>query len=143
MPHSCHHLLSKPASQDGTKLLSGGCDNAVRLFDISTGQSSQVAQHDGPVKVVRSIETPQGSIVATGSWDKTLKVRADIYFSTGLFAYSISSTGIYGVRTQYRPSTFRSAATLSMSPILYWLSERQSGISRYSTCPTRPSRSRR
>ncbi|KZV59679.1 Poly(A)+ RNA export protein [Peniophora sp. CONT] len=66
-------VLSTCWSKDGTKLFSGGCDNAVRLFDISTGQSSQVAQHDGPVKVVRSIETPQGSIIATGSWDKTLK----------------------------------------------------------------------
>jgi mRNA export factor len=61
--------------------MSGGCDNAARMFDIQTGQSSQVAQHDAPIKVVRAIETPQGSILATGSWDKTLKVRC-LYFHT-------------------------------------------------------------
>lgn len=45
------------------------------MHDITTGQSQQVAQHDAPIKVVKWVETPQGSILATGSWDKTLKVR--------------------------------------------------------------------
>ena len=61
--------------QDGTKILSGGADNAGRMFDVTTGQASQVAQHDAPIKVVRWIESPQGSVLATGSWDKTVKVR--------------------------------------------------------------------
>ena len=55
-------------------MLSGGADNAGRMIDMSTGQSQQVAQHDAPVKVVKWIESPQGGIIATGSWDKTLKV---------------------------------------------------------------------
>lgn len=60
--------------QDGTKILSGGADNAGRMFDVTTGQMSQVAQHDAPVKCVRWIESPQGGVLATGSWDKTIKV---------------------------------------------------------------------
>ncbi|THH30001.1 hypothetical protein EUX98_g4192 [Antrodiella citrinella] len=59
--------------KDGTKVLSGGADNAGRMFDIATGTSQQVAQHDAPIKVVKWIETPQGGILATGSWDKTIK----------------------------------------------------------------------
>ncbi|KAI0288659.1 WD40-repeat-containing domain protein [Multifurca ochricompacta] len=55
------------------KVISGGGDNAARLYDIQTGQSQQVAQHDAPVKVVKWLETPQGSILVTGSWDKTIK----------------------------------------------------------------------
>jgi len=55
-------------------VISGGADNAARMFDITNGQSQQVAQHDAPVKVVKWIETPQGGILATGSWDKTVKV---------------------------------------------------------------------
>lgn len=43
------------------------------MFDVSTGQSSQVAAHDAPVKGVRFVDQ-QGGILATGSWDKTLKV---------------------------------------------------------------------
>jgi hypothetical protein len=35
----------------------------------------QVAQHDAPIKAVRWIESPQGGILVTGSWDKTVKVR--------------------------------------------------------------------
>ena len=45
------------------------------MLDITTGQSTQVAQHDGPVKVVKWIDAPQAGILVTGSWDKTLKVR--------------------------------------------------------------------
>lgn len=44
------------------------------MFDITTGQSTQVAQHDAPVKVVKWIDAPQAGILVTGSWDKTLKV---------------------------------------------------------------------
>jgi len=65
---------SQVSVQEGNKILSGGCDNAARLYDVTTGQASQVAQHDAPVKVVKWIETPQGGILATGSWDKTVKV---------------------------------------------------------------------
>ncbi|KAI0925711.1 hypothetical protein AcV5_008375 [Taiwanofungus camphoratus] len=66
-------VLSVCWNKDGTKVLSGGADNAGRMFDITTGQSQQVAQHDAPIKVVKWIESPQGGVLATGSWDKTLK----------------------------------------------------------------------
>jgi mRNA export factor len=58
-------------------VLSGGADNAARLFDVTTGQSQQVAQHDAPVKVVKWIDA-QGGILATGSWDKTIKVSCGV-----------------------------------------------------------------
>ncbi|KAI0058781.1 WD40 repeat-like protein [Artomyces pyxidatus] len=71
-PHQAP-VLSTCWTKDGTKIISGGADNAARLYDVQTSQSQQVAQHDGPVKVVKWIETPQGGILATGSWDKTIK----------------------------------------------------------------------
>jgi WD40 repeat protein len=67
--------------QEGNKVLSGGADNAARMFDVTTGQSQQVAQHDAPVKVVKWIEAPQGGILATGSWDKTIKVSHSMSIS--------------------------------------------------------------
>lgn len=45
------------------------------MYDIASGQSIQVAQHDAPIKSLRWIDTPQANFLATGSWDKTLKVR--------------------------------------------------------------------
>lgn len=45
------------------------------MYDVITGQSAQVAEHAAPVKCIKWIDTPQGGILATGSWDKTLKVR--------------------------------------------------------------------
>jgi len=43
------------------------------MFDITTGQTTQVAQHDAPIKVVKWVDA-QAGILATGSWDKTIKV---------------------------------------------------------------------
>ncbi|EJD06999.1 WD40 repeat-like protein [Fomitiporia mediterranea MF3/22] len=60
-------------NKEGNKVISCGADNAARMYDLATGQSSQVAQHDAPIKCVRWIESPQGGFLATGSWDKTLK----------------------------------------------------------------------
>ncbi|KAG0306372.1 hypothetical protein BGZ98_002490 [Dissophora globulifera] len=59
-------------SKDGNKLASGGTDKIGKLFDISTGQSTQVAQHEAPIKEVRWVDGPN-PILATGSWDKTIK----------------------------------------------------------------------
>ncbi|KAJ7510440.1 WD40-repeat-containing domain protein [Mycena galericulata] len=66
-------VLSVCWSQDGSKLFSGGADNAGRMFDVATGQATQIAQHDAPIKAVRWIDSPQSGILATGSWDKTIK----------------------------------------------------------------------
>ncbi|KAG7089882.1 hypothetical protein E1B28_011517 [Marasmius oreades] len=66
-------VLSVCWNKEGTKLFSGGADNAGRMFDTTTGQATQVAQHDAPIKVVKWIEAPQANILATGSWDKTIK----------------------------------------------------------------------
>ncbi|TFK75097.1 WD40 repeat-like protein [Pluteus cervinus] len=64
--------LSVCWNKEGNKVFSGGADNAARMFDVTTGQSQQVAQHDAPVKVVRWIDAQSG-ILVTGSWDKTVK----------------------------------------------------------------------
>ncbi|PSR88998.1 hypothetical protein PHLCEN_2v4960 [Hermanssonia centrifuga] len=73
-PQADYLAASSWDNNDGTKVFSGGTDNAGRVFDLATGQSQQVAQHDAPIKVVKWIEIPgAGSILVTGSWDKTLK----------------------------------------------------------------------
>ena len=59
--------------QEGNKIFSGGADNAGRMFDVNTGQATQVAQHEAPIKVVGWVDAQSG-ILATGSWDKTIKV---------------------------------------------------------------------
>jgi hypothetical protein len=46
----------------------------------------QVAQHDAPIKVVKWVDTPQAGILATGSWDKTIKVLLySLYWSPAHF----------------------------------------------------------
>lgn len=59
-------------SKDGNKILSCGADKAARMYDVATGQQQQVAAHDAPIKNLRWIDQ-NGGILATGSWDKTVK----------------------------------------------------------------------
>ncbi|KAJ7650571.1 WD40-repeat-containing domain protein [Roridomyces roridus] len=59
-------VLSVCWNKEGNKVFSGGADNAGRM-------RTQVAQHDAPIKVVKWVDTPQAGILATGSWDKTIK----------------------------------------------------------------------
>lgn len=53
------------------------------MLDLSTGQNYQVAQHEAPVKSVKWIDV-HGGLLATGSWDKTLKVCCLSYVGSTL-----------------------------------------------------------
>jgi len=60
-------------SKDGARLFSAGADKVARAYDLATGQSSQVASHDAPVRCCRWVDAPSGGYLVTGSWDKTVK----------------------------------------------------------------------
>lgn len=65
-------VLSTCWLADGSKVVSGGCDNVVRAYDPQSGQAVQIGSHDAPVKSVCSFQ--MGSpMVASASWDKTLR----------------------------------------------------------------------
>ncbi|KAI9018111.1 WD40-repeat-containing domain protein [Phycomyces nitens] len=66
-------VLDLAWSKDGTKIVSSGADKAGRMYDVTTGQPTQIAQHDEPIKCIRFLDQLQQQIVATGSWDKTIK----------------------------------------------------------------------
>ncbi|CAO3590431.1 unnamed protein product [Absidia cylindrospora] len=59
-------------SKDGSKVVSGGADKAGRIYDVATGQSTQIAAHDEAIKSMTFLDQGQ-QILATGSWDKTVK----------------------------------------------------------------------
>ncbi|KAK6458137.1 WD40-repeat-containing domain protein [Scheffersomyces xylosifermentans] len=68
-------VFSASWTYDGTKIVSGGADKQVKIFDLQSQQAQQIGVHDAPVKAVRYVEcgptnTPA---VVSGSWDKTLK----------------------------------------------------------------------
>ncbi|GMM55460.1 RNA export factor [Maudiozyma humilis] len=68
-------VLTTRWSNDGSKVASGGCDNAVQLFDVATGQSNQVGAHDSAVSSLRFVNCGPSNTecLVTGSWDKTIK----------------------------------------------------------------------
>ncbi|ORX49124.1 WD40 repeat-like protein [Hesseltinella vesiculosa] len=59
-------------SKDGTKVVSCGADKAGRMYDVATGQSTQVAAHDDTIRSIRFLEQ-QPHVMVTGGWDKSLK----------------------------------------------------------------------
>ncbi|KAM6496265.1 Poly(A)+ RNA export protein [Amanita muscaria] len=66
-------VLSVCWNKDGDKVFSAGADNVGIMFDVATGQTTRVAQHDAPVKAIKWIDTHHSSILITGSWDKTIR----------------------------------------------------------------------
>lgn len=57
--------------------MGGGADKAARVIDLGSGQniSTQVAQHEQPIRSVRFFDNAQTNeqMLVTGSWDKTIK----------------------------------------------------------------------
>ena len=82
------------AIQAGSHVFSSGTDNAARMFDMSTGQAVQVAQHNAPIKAVRWFEPPYmaSGMLVTGSWDKTIKVTYSAQGETASLRSSWSLT---------------------------------------------------
>lgn len=66
-------VLNCDFSKDGTKVASGGADNQVKVCDLGSGQTAQIGAHDQPVRAVRFFESGNGTMVVSGSWDKTVK----------------------------------------------------------------------
>lgn len=68
-------VFSARWSYDGTKVVSGGADKQVKIFDLQSQQAQQIGAHDAPVKDVRYVECGPSNTpaVVSGSWDKTLK----------------------------------------------------------------------
>ncbi|KAK9892253.1 hypothetical protein WA026_019054 [Henosepilachna vigintioctopunctata] len=58
---------------DGSKVFIAACDKTVKMWDLASNQTIQVAQHDGPVKTCHWVKAPNYTCLMTGSWDKTLK----------------------------------------------------------------------
>lgn len=58
-------------SKDGQKIVSGGCDNKVKMKILQTQQEQQIGQHDAPVK--EAFFCDEMNMVITGSWDKTIR----------------------------------------------------------------------
>jgi hypothetical protein len=57
---------------DGGAILSGGADGKGMSWEISTGQWTQIAQHDAPIIGIFYSDVPSPCVI-TGSWDKTVK----------------------------------------------------------------------
>ena len=78
---------------------------------MTTGQTSQVAVHDEPIKQVKWIDAPGGGLLATGSWDKTIKYW-DLRSPTAVASVVLPER-------LYSQSPFQSTPNRSLTS-LYW-----------------------
>lgn len=91
------------------------------MFDVQSGQSSQIAVHDAPIKAVKWIDA-QGGILATGSWDKTIKVSWNGISRVPCRIYeAVSSIGIFGSKVRLPQPLYLNDATQWMWHIRSWL----------------------
>lgn len=73
---------------DGTTVFTGGCDKQVKMWPLlSGGQPVTVGMHDAAVKDLAWI--PEMNLLATGSWDKSLRFIY-IYILNLHLKYSLS-----------------------------------------------------
>lgn len=72
---------------DGSGVFSGGCDKAVKLWDLGSNSSRQVAAHDAPVRHCAFI--PELNLLVTGGWDKQLRYW-DLRQQSPAFSYALS-----------------------------------------------------
>lgn len=67
-------VLATAFSADGSTVFSGGCDKAVRMWQLGQSPpnniSQQIGVHDAPVSCVAVLPS---NIVVSGSWDRTLR----------------------------------------------------------------------
>lgn len=68
-------VLTCRFTQDGSKVVSGGADKQVKLYDLATQQTQTIGQHNDAVRVVRTVScgAQNTPCVVSGSWDKTIK----------------------------------------------------------------------
>lgn len=66
-------VLNVDFSKDGTKVASAGADKNVKVCDLGSQQDIVIGTHDQPVRTVRFFESNGNPMVASGSWDKTVK----------------------------------------------------------------------
>ena len=67
-------VYSVAFSPDGSRIVSGSSDNALRLWDANTGAliGEPLHGHDGPVNSIAF--SPDGSRIVSASWDNTLRL---------------------------------------------------------------------
>ncbi|KAF4697182.1 Poly(A)+ RNA export protein rae1, partial [Perkinsus olseni] len=64
-------VLSCCFTKDGANVISAGCDNKVKMYNLQAQRDQQIGQHDAPVKKVVWVEEMKMCI--SGSWDKSLR----------------------------------------------------------------------
>lgn len=64
-------VLDVAFSADSSVLFSGGCDSKVKMTVVGQQGSQDIGAHDAPVKCVNYVDSQ--NVVASGSWDKTLR----------------------------------------------------------------------
>ncbi|KAJ4304101.1 hypothetical protein N0V88_001711 [Collariella sp. IMI 366227] len=75
-------VLDCDFSKDGTLVAGAGADQKIHIMDLNSQQTMTLEGHTSPVRSVRFVEIPSanGPILASGSWDKTVRYWPPVHF---------------------------------------------------------------
>lgn len=66
-------VLCTAFTDDGSTILSGGCDGLAKMWRLGQPAGQDVGKHDAPIKGIFPVQLSGQSFVVTGSWDKTVR----------------------------------------------------------------------
>jgi len=86
-PLQCHddYIYSVAFSPNGSKIVSGSCDNTIQIWDASTGVEMLLLLlqgHDGDIYSVAF--SPDGSKIVSGSGDKPIQIWVQVHIIIGV-----------------------------------------------------------
>lgn len=67
-------VLCTTFTEDGSRVLSGGCDGVAKLWQLGQPQGQNIGKHDAPIKAIFSVQLMMQQYALTGSWDKTIRI---------------------------------------------------------------------
>jgi len=123
-------VLCVAFTKDGQNVLSGGCDNRVKMFNLQTQKDQVIGTHDAAVKEIAWCDELKMCI--TGSWDKTLR------FWNGTSPTAVATLQlperVYAMDLKY---PMLAVATADKRIVLYNLVNIQSNPNPYKTMETK------
>ena len=64
-------VLCVAFTKDGNSIISGGCDNKVKMYNVAQQKDQVIGTHDAPVKEVYFCD--EMKMIISASWDKTVR----------------------------------------------------------------------
>ena len=67
-------VFATDITPDSSHIISAGCDQMVKLWNLQTGQATDIGRHTAPIKAAKCITWGSGQHVVSAGWDKMIHI---------------------------------------------------------------------